>query len=162
MNIFKKLSQDQSMLLEELKNHDQKMRDIWTEYLKKYNFEEAKSKFIKDYNTNAEDLFGEKDNQKKIKNNKYNFYQFSEDDWENYWLIVQHMDNDPYQEYALKILEEHLSKNHIYYKYLFDRIQTNKTGKQTYGTQNPDYSILDKNTDFYLEALQRIKEIYNK
>lgn len=165
-NIFRfylnKIAKDQSTFLQKIRDHDQNMRNKWIEYLNKYNFEQAKDKFIKDYGTSDNDLFGERNNQKEIKNKNYNFYEFKENDWENYWLIVQHMDNDDYQEKALNILEQFLSKNHIYYKYLYDRIQTNKTGMQTYGTQNPNFSKLDKNTEFYLEGMQRIKELYNK
>ena len=57
----------------------------------------------------------------------------------NFWLIVQHADNDVlFQQLALKEMEKLKSTREINlenYAFLFDRVQCNLNYKQTYGTQ---------------------------
>jgi hypothetical protein len=63
------------------------------------------------------------------------FNQFADEDWDNFHIIVQHMDNDiETQKKAREILRKF---NRIeQYKYLDDRINCAEFGKQLYGTQN--------------------------
>ena len=67
----------------------------------------------------------------------FDFDSFSDDDWENYWLISQHADMYPnFQKDALETISQYLGKDNDNYRYLHDRISCRQTGTQKYGTQN--------------------------
>jgi hypothetical protein len=50
---------------------------------------------------------------------EFNFDNFTDEDW----LLSQHCDYEiAFQKEALSIIEKYLSKEHSYYKWLYDRI----------------------------------------
>jgi predicted transcriptional regulator len=68
---------------------------------------------------------------------KFDFDKFTDEDWDNYWLLAQHCDdNRDFQKNALSIIKKYQGTDHSHYKYLYDRISMGLTGKQKYGTQN--------------------------
>ncbi len=67
----------------------------------------------------------------------FDFNDFSNKDWDNYWLLAQHCDFDiKLQQNALKIIEKYKSQDSSEYKYLYDRISCSLTGTQKFGTQD--------------------------
>lgn len=84
-----------------------------------------------------DDLFNERSNMNKFINMKFDFNTFTEDDWQNYWLLAQHADfNRNFQQQALGIIAQHLGNDSTQYKYLYDRISCGTNGTQKYGTQD--------------------------
>ena len=68
---------------------------------------------------------------------KFDFDKFTDDDWNNYWLLAQHCDmNRNFQKQALSIIKKYQGPDSSHYKYLYDRISCAITGTQKYGTQS--------------------------
>lgn len=95
--------------------------------------------FAKKYGRPIDDIFGENLRMKQFmkKAKLFNFDIFSNDDWNNFWLICQHCDDDrKFQQWALDLIEKKFGKSNKNYKYLCDRISCGIMGRQKYGTQD--------------------------
>lgn len=85
----------------------------------------------------------------------------------NYWLLVQHCDNDVlFQENILKKMKKLVNKNDVNkknYAYLYDRVMKNKGAKQLYGTQfsylPPNYEPQILNIEDSINVDVRRKEV---
>lgn len=86
---------------------------------------------------NSNDIFGDNARLKKFMSMKLDLRNFSESDWNDYWLLSQHADEYPdFQQQALSTIEQHLGQDNEYYRYLADRISCATLGTQQYGTQD--------------------------
>jgi hypothetical protein len=89
----------------------------------------------------SDDIFGDKQRLNQFMKMKFDFHEFTDDDWNNYWLLAQHCDmNRNFQKQALSIIKKYQGPDSSHYKYLYDRISCAITGTQKYGTQ----SLCDK------------------
>jgi len=85
----------------------------------------------------SNDIFGDATRLNQFMKMKFNFDKFTDEDWDNYWLLAQHCDDHrEFQKNALSIIKKYQGTDHSHYKYLSDRISVGLTGKQKYGTQN--------------------------
>ena len=85
----------------------------------------------------ANDVFGDLARQQKFMKMTFNFDKFTDQDWDNYWMMSQHCDHDrPFQQKALDIIKQYLGDSHSHYKYLSDRISCGLKGTQKYSTQD--------------------------
>jgi len=85
----------------------------------------------------SNDIFGDASRLNQFMKMKFDFDKFTDEDWDNYWLLAQHCDdNRNFQKNALSIIKKYQGTDHSHYKYLYDRISMGLTGKQKYGTQN--------------------------
>lgn len=85
----------------------------------------------------SNDIFGDATRLNQFMKMKFDFDKFTDEDWDNYWLLAQHCDdNRDFQKNALSIIKKYQGTDHSHYKYLYDRISMGLTGKQKYGTQN--------------------------
>jgi hypothetical protein len=85
----------------------------------------------------SDDIFGDAERLNQFMKMKFDFNNFTNKDWNNYWLLAQHCDdNRDFQKNALSIIKKYQGKDNSHYKYLYDRISVGLTGKQKYGTQN--------------------------
>jgi hypothetical protein len=85
----------------------------------------------------SNDIFGDASRLNQFMKMKFDFDKFTDEDWDNYWLLAQHCDyNRDFQKNALSIIKKYQGTDHSHYKYLYDRISMGLTGKQKYGTQN--------------------------
>jgi hypothetical protein len=85
----------------------------------------------------SNDIFGDATRLNQFMKMKFNFDKFTDEDWDNYWLLAQHCDNNrDFQKNALSIIKKYQGTDNSHYKYLYDRISMGLTGKQKYGTQN--------------------------
>ena len=85
----------------------------------------------------ANDVFGDLARQQKFMKMTFNFDKFTDQDWDNYWMMSQHCDHDrPFQQKALDIIKQYLGDSHSHYKYLSDRISCGLKGTQKYRTQD--------------------------
>jgi ParB-like nuclease domain len=84
-----------------------------------------------------DDIFGDKIRLSQFMKMQFEFNKFTEDDWNNYWLLAQHCDFNPaFQKKALDVIKQYQGENHSNYKYLYDRISCGTSGTQKYGTQD--------------------------
>lgn len=166
MSIVKKLfklANDQKNFLKEKKEHDQNERKEYLDFINSNNGynDDIPKQYAQLKNRKEDDLFNESENLNMVKNYNFNFDKFDEDDWENYFILIQHSDNHPeLQLKSLKILEKYLTKEDIKYKYLYDRVYGRTTG-QIYGTQHPDFTKINYKSPYLNEMKNRIKELYN-
>ena len=126
--------------LSSMVNQDQVERNEYKNFVK--------SKANGDWNKGAEmyaqlkkrptdDIFGDAERLNQFMKMKFNFDKFTDEDWNNYWLLAQHCDtNRNFQKQALAIIKKYQGEDNSHYKYLYDRISVGLTGKQKYGTQN--------------------------
>jgi hypothetical protein len=85
----------------------------------------------------SDDIFGDSANQDRFMKMTFDFDTFTDDDWNNYWMMAQHCDkNRDFQRQALAAIEKYQGQDHSHYHYLYDRISCGTTGTQKYGTQN--------------------------
>ena len=85
----------------------------------------------------ANDIFGDAARLNQFMKMTFDFDKFTDEDWDNYWLLAQHCDdNRAFQKQALATIKKYQGTDHSHYKYLYDRISVGLTGKQKYGTQN--------------------------
>jgi len=88
-------------------------------------------------NRRQDDVFGERSGLQKFMSMQFDFDQFTQTDWDNYWLLSQHCDfNRTFQKQALSIITKYLGTEHSHYRYLYDRISCGTSGTQKYGTQD--------------------------
>jgi hypothetical protein len=82
-------------------------------------------------------IFGDEERQDRFMKMKFDFDTFTDDDWDNYWMMAQHCDkNRDFQRQALAAIEKYQGQDHSHYHYLYDRISCGTTGTQKYGTQD--------------------------
>jgi pyrimidine deaminase RibD-like protein len=104
-------------------------------------------------NRSQDDVFGERAQLQKFMDMQFDFDQFTQTDWDNYWLLAQHCDfNRTFQKQALSIITKYLGTDHSHYRYLYDRISCGASGTQKYHTQD----ICGK--DNTVSDLQQIQE----
>ena len=127
-------------------NQDQAERNEYAQFVK--------SKAGDDWNKGAKmyaqlkkrpsnDIFGDTERLNQFIETKFDFTKFTNDDWDNYWLLAQHCDhNRNFQKQALATIAKYQGTDHSHYKYLYDRISCGTTGQQKYGTQ--DVCVADK------------------
>jgi len=85
----------------------------------------------------ANDIFDDASRLNQFMKMTFDFDKFTDEDWDNYWLLAQHCDdNRAFQKQALATIKKYQGVDHSHYKYLYDRISVGLTGKQKYGTQN--------------------------
>lgn len=85
----------------------------------------------------ANDVFGDLARQQQFMKMKFNFDKFTEQDWDDYWVMAQHCDHTrQFQQQALGIIKQYLGTENSHYRYLSDRISCGLSGTQKYGTQN--------------------------
>ena len=88
-------------------------------------------------NRPADDIFGDDARLQQFMRIKFDFANFTKQDWRDFWLLSQHADKYPgFQKQALDAIEKHLGQGNDYYRYLADRISCARTGQQKYGTQD--------------------------
>jgi len=93
----------------------------------------------------SNDIFGDASRLNQFMKMKFDFDKFTDEDWDNYWLLAQHCDdNRDFQKNALSIIKKYQGTDHSHYKYLYDRISMGLTGKQKYGTQNTKKQGVDE------------------
>jgi hypothetical protein len=101
----------------------------------------------------SDDIFGDTARLNQFMKMKFDFDKFTDEDWDNYWLLAQHCDdNRDFQKNALSIIKKYQGKDHSHYKYLYDRISMGLTGKQKYGTQNVKEQGVAEGSGFDQEA----------
>lgn len=130
----------QSLLLKNLVKDDQYERNNYIKFVAD-NFDGDYEKGAKAYadihNRDYDNVFNDRERIKIFINTDFDFEKFSEDDWENYWLMAQHSDEHlDFQEKALENIVKYQGKDNDNYRYLFDRISCHKYGKQKYNTQD--------------------------
>lgn len=130
----------QSSFLNHLVQKDQQERQQYQQFVKtKMNgdYDEGAKVWAKKKNRSVDDIFGERQRQEKFMKVDFDFSQFTESDWEKYWLIAQHCDwNRGFQKKALQAIKQYLGNDNELYKYLYDRISCGVSGSQRYGTQD--------------------------
>ena len=85
----------------------------------------------------GDSIFGDEERQDRFMKMKFDFDTFTDDDWDNYWMMAQHCDkNRDFQRQALAAIEKYQGQDHGHYHYLYDRISCGTTGTQKYGTQD--------------------------
>ena len=100
------------------------------------NYEQGAQQWAKLKNRSPDDIFGDRERASQFMTMKFDFSTFTEKDWENYWILAQHCDQNPnFQKQALAVIKQYQGADHEHYHYLYDRISCNATGKQQYGTQ---------------------------
>jgi hypothetical protein len=148
--ILEEISGDKSLStnLARLAKTDQKWRGVYQKWINKQGgwtkdkHEELVSSFSKKYNRDPDDLFGTHSVTSEIKKIFYSmddesFGKLSEVDWDNFWLCVQHADDDiQLQRDFLEVLQKFGKNQDTNIKYLYDRISCNTSGTQKYGTQD--------------------------
>jgi ABC-type glycerol-3-phosphate transport system substrate-binding protein len=124
-----------SRLFQQWSDMDQSMRnELSNSYAEKYGKEfnqelwDANLKqFIEKHQTTLDDVFGDAKRLNQLKEllPKFDYNEFSEKDWEHFWILAQHADDDEYlQKQALSILGKYKKKQ--YYFNLLWRIANNK------------------------------------
>lgn len=77
----------------------------------------------------------------------------------NFWLIVQHCDNDlPFQKQVLKAMYNQMKNKNVdpeAYAYLYDRVTINSGQKQKFGTQ----ITYDKHGNLKVKDLESLKKV---
>ena len=138
--LIKEFVTEDNPILLSLVSQDQIERQKYQQFVKtkaKGNWDQGAKLYAQMYKRDPNDLFGDKQRLNKFAKMKFNFSTFSKSDWNNYWLLSQHLDwNRPFQKKALNIILKYLGKDSEEYKYLHDRIQCGQSGTQTFGTQD--------------------------
>ena len=119
---------------------DQNERNAYKDYVNtklKGDYKKGAQMWAQLKNRPADDVFGDKQRLGAFMKTPFDFTKFTEEDWDNYWLLAQHCDtNIDFQKRALDTIKQYLGTDHSHYKYLYDRLSVAQTGKQKYGTQN--------------------------
>jgi hypothetical protein len=143
-------SDDPSQALQSLVDADQAPRNAWKRFLMdqdawpptEEDLHRLRPIFARERGTSTSDIFGDRARQKKVSQLLQHLHthalwkSLSDRDWENLWLLVQHMDAHPTaQRDLLPILRQWRGEHSDAYRYLADRISCRETGTQAYGTQ---------------------------
>lgn len=139
--------------LQDLKTGDQALRNVWAGKTKAAGgrsaippeaWERMRSAFVDEHGTALDDFFGDKARHERIlalpsKIEKIGWKSLTDADWNNLWLLVQHMDRHPhFQKEMLPIFQKHLGPEHSHVQFLSDRISCRETGTQRWGTQDKE------------------------
>jgi hypothetical protein len=130
-----------SSYLASLEQNDQTERNTYAAFVKSIggDWDQGAKLYAAKHNRPPDDIFGEKAKNAAFiaKARSFDFQTFSEQDWDNFWLVCQHCDFDrAFQKWALAAIQQHQGANHSHYKYLYDRISCGLSGRQKYGTQD--------------------------
>jgi hypothetical protein len=129
-----------SAYIQSVVKRDQNERHEYSEFARRFDdWEQAASAYAAQKGRPRDDVFGERAEQERFINRakKFQFENFSRQDWNDFWLISQHCDwNIPFQKWALQQIEQNLGQDNTEYRYLYDRISKATNGTQRYGTQN--------------------------
>jgi hypothetical protein len=134
-------SETTTTYLASLVNGDQKDRSDYAAFIKANggDWDQGAKLYAAKHNRSPDDIFGEKARNAAFitKARGFDFSTFSEQGWDNFWLICQHCDFDrAFQKWALVAIQKHQGTAHSHYKYLYDRISCGLSGRQKYGTQD--------------------------
>ena len=142
------LDADISDELRDLADEDQKLRALWARALQgaggwtamtPEERDALRERFTEEHGTTLDDMFGDKSRHKRILDlpSKIRWSSLADPDWNNLWIITQHMDQFPdFQERMLGIFLRHRGEDHSQYQYLADRVSCRETGTQRFGTQD--------------------------
>ncbi len=126
--------------LSSMVNQDQSERNEYKNFVKSQaggNWSKGAKMYAQLKKRPSNDIFGDASRLNQFMKMKFDFDKFTDEDWDNYWLLAQHCDdNRDFQKNALSIIKKYQGTDHSHYKYLYDRISMGLTGKQKYGTQN--------------------------
>ncbi len=116
--------------LEKMVNDDQRLRNEFAKMIKDEGgwSQELVKKFTKIHNTKVGDVFGSEGVEQKLLSidDSLDFENFDDTDWDNYWLLSQHMDKHPdFQKKALSIIKSYKGENSPLYKQLLIRLGSN-------------------------------------
>jgi len=131
-----------SSIMQSLVSKDQSERQEYANFVKtKMNgdYDAAAKKYAELKNRSEDDIFGERERLKSFikQAQTFDFNEFTDSDWENFWLLAQHADFDVgFQKSALEKIKNQFGTNSQNYKYLHDRITCNTNSTQKYGTQD--------------------------
>ena len=136
------LNENYSQKLKHLGDSDQALRNKWAVKMKKAGgfSKELAAEFAKEHGTTTDDLFKDAERQKEFESlfnslSEENFNNFTDDDWNNLWLLAQHADaNRGIQREVRDILKRYNRQEE--YKYIADRVSCGESGEQKYGTQD--------------------------
>jgi len=133
--------------LRDLVDRDQKLRNEFAKEMESAGgwSQALLDKFIADHGTTPDDVFGSASVERDLMTlmPTLDFSSFSEDNWNDFWLLSQHMDNHPdFQRSALHSIKEHRGHESEEYKMLLWRIAGNIEG--THGTVPFDLSKINE------------------
>lgn len=153
-----------SEILNNLVSKEQELRNKFASMIKKEGgwSKELLNKFIKTYNTTSDDVFDSKgvENELLKIEPSLDYENFSNSDWDNFWLLSQHMDRHPdFQKRSLQIIKKYKGKDSKEYKKLLFRIGSNKGTIKTNQGVTVD---LDKIDDMGIDWENVEKELNEK
>lgn len=126
--------------LKTLVQQDQDERNAYADFVKntmKGDWEKGAIAWAKMKRRQPDDIFLDGERQRRFQGMTFDFKTFTPQDWENYWLLSQHADNNrAFQKKALANILQHLGREHSHYQYLADRISCGERGTQQFGTQD--------------------------
>lgn len=131
-----------STMMQSLVNKDQSERQEYANFVKTKmggDYASAAKKYAELKNRPEDDIFGELEQLKSFikQSQTFDYKEFTDSDWENFWLLAQHADFDvEFQKSALGKIKTKFGTNSQNYRYLHDRITCNINGTQKYGTQD--------------------------
>ena len=100
-----------SVFLQRMIKGDQELRNLFAKDVKEAGgwSQELVNKFIIKHNTAKDDAFGDRTRMEEFiqREPSFNHSGFSDEDWNNYYIFVMHMDNYPKMQFkALKLFED--------------------------------------------------------
>jgi len=126
--------------LSSLVSQDQAERNEYSQFVKSKagsDWNKGAKLYAQLKNRPANDIFGDSARLKQFMTMKFDFAKFTDIDWNNYWLLAQHCDdNRAFQKQALATIKKYQGEDNSHYQYLYDRISCGLTGNQKYGTQD--------------------------
>ena len=126
--------------LSSLISQDQSERNAYSQFVKSQaggDWTKGAAMYAKVKKRPSNDIFGEKERLNQFMKMKFDFSKFTNDEWDNYWLLAQHCDfNRNFQQQVLAIIKKYQGVDNSHYHYLADRISCGTNGTQKYGTQD--------------------------
>lgn len=136
--------------LKELTADDQRLRNEWEKTVNRAGgfqaaladrkaWERLRADFVRTHGTTLDDMFDDASREGRIRSlpDRIQLAELTPKDWENLWLLVQHMDRSPgFQKRMLETFRKYLGEESSQYQYLADRISCRETGTQRFGTQD--------------------------
>ena len=134
------LAEGTEQSLSSMVNQDQSERNEYKNFVKSQaggDWSKGAKMYARFKKRPSNDIFGDATRLNQFMKMKFDFDKFTDEDWDNYWLLAQHCDdNRDFQKNALSIIKKYQGTDNSHYKYLYDRISMGLIGKQKYGTQN--------------------------
>lgn len=124
---LKENKETDSQFLKRLLAGDQELRNLFSKDIKDSGgwSQDLVNKFVEKHKTSTDDVFNDKKRMKEFveQESKLNYSGFSDEDWNNYFIIVMHADPYPQiQEKALKLFKDKFGESDNKYKNLLFRI----------------------------------------